>query len=211
MVTYKAVMSATAAFQRVTASLVAKGDGATPVGLASRDRIPTLHATDCNDPALVGLIAAVEPDFLISVNVYQRVDEPLLAAPRIAALNTHFGMLPNYRGMSPVVWALAHGEQEIGITVHRMVIRFDEGQVIAQESLPLEPHESVMSVTFRGADRASQMLSGSVVRLMKDPSAGIAQEGSGSYFSLPTKQTIRQLSARGHKLWRWKDLSQFWK
>ena len=165
--------------------------------------VPVRHVPDCND--VVAEVLDAGPDLLLSVNVYQRMHQPLLDAPRVAALNCHFGMLPQYRGMSPVIWALSRGEDQIGVTVHRMVLDFDEGALIRQEPVDVEPGESVFHLTRRACRVASTLLLQACLAVVADPAAGRRQEGEGSYFSLPTRDCIRQLYDREHRLWQWSD------
>lgn len=179
---------------------------ATPSGLARRAGVPLHHVRDCNDDALVERLRRLNIEILLSVNVYQRMREPLLSTPEIGALNTHFGLLPQYRGMSPIVWAMARGEGTIGLTVHRMVLAFDEGKIVRQTVLPLEPGESVLRATVRGCQVARGLLAESVHELAADPEVGVAQSGDGSYFSLPTREAVRAVRQHGRALARTSDL-----
>ncbi|ETW98441.1 MAG: hypothetical protein ETSY1_18825 [Candidatus Entotheonella factor] len=82
----------------------------------------------------------LEPDFIFSVQ-YRRLLRPdVLAIPRRGCINLHFGLLPRYGGCYPVAWAILNGESQAGVTLHYMTERFDEGDVIAQCSVPVGPH-----------------------------------------------------------------------
>lgn len=206
---YKAVTSLPVLAHRQLIRLGAPGIVRTPRALAHRRRIPVVLAEDCNDDRVVKIISSSECDLLLSVNVYQRMHEPLLRTPRLSALNTHFGQLPHYRGMSPVLWAMSNGDGSIGLTVHKMVIAFDEGLVVRQGNLRLRDDESVLSATIRGCERARGLLLESVLHIAEDPGFGLQQIGEGSYFSLPTRAAIAQLRRRGRGLWRLRDLTLF--
>ena len=39
-------------------------------------------------------------------------------------------MLPKYRGIYPVFWAMINGEKEIGITIHFINEKIDDGDII---------------------------------------------------------------------------------
>ena len=47
-------------------------------------------------------------------------------------INTHPSLLPKYRGMHSLVWAMLNFEKEIGFTVHLMNEHIDDGDIIAQ-------------------------------------------------------------------------------
>ncbi|MCB9411287.1 MAG: hypothetical protein H6525_00315 [Actinobacteria bacterium] len=179
-----------------------------PAQLAASRGVRVIHSQDCNDPAIVQLLESLNIDVVLSVNVYQRMGEALLAAPSVCALNTHFGLLPHYKGMSPVIWAMSNNESRVGITIHEMVLAFDEGRIVAQEVVEIGERESVFSVTLRGCVLASRLLLDSLRALDDGTSAPQAQESGGSYFSLPTKGAIKKLYRVGRKLWRISDFQE---
>lgn len=60
--------------------------------------------------------------------------------------NIHFGPLPAYKGPSPVFWQLKHGTETLGISIHKLTAKFDEGAVVWRKSYPNQAyfcHESV--------------------------------------------------------------------
>ncbi len=85
-------------------------------------------------------LKALQPDFIFSVQ-YRRLLRPkVLSIPRQGCVNLHFGLLPRYGGCYPVAWAILNGESAAGATLHYMTDRFDEGDVIAQTSVPVRPY-----------------------------------------------------------------------
>jgi folate-dependent phosphoribosylglycinamide formyltransferase PurN len=178
----------------------------TPSNVAKRYGIKLHYSKDCNNEPTLASLRSENIDVLLSINVYQRMLEPLLSIPKIAAINGHFGLLPKYRGMAPYIWAMANGEKEIGLSVHHMVLQFDEGRIIRQERMPLKSGDSAMGVYLRGCLMARKMILEAIADVERNPEAGFEQTGEGSYFSMPTRQCIRELKRRGYKLWKIKDL-----
>ncbi len=178
----------------------------TPSNIARRYGIKLYNSTDCNDELTISYLIKENPDVLLSINVYQRMRGSLLSIPKITSINTHFGLLPKYRGMAPYIWAMANGEKEIGLSVHHMVLQFDEGKIICQERMPLEPDDSALGVYLRGCLLARKMIVDAISKVEQYPGAGFEQKGEASYFSMPSRQCIYDLRRRGYKLWRIKDL-----
>jgi folate-dependent phosphoribosylglycinamide formyltransferase PurN len=178
----------------------------TPSNIANLYGIDLHHSEDCNDERTLTYLRSKEIDILLSINVYQRMLEPILSLPKIAAVNNHFGLLPKYRGMAPYMWAMANGEEEIGLSIHHMVIEFDKGKLIHQEKMSLRPKDSAMGVYIRACMIARKSITKVVAELEENPKVGFEQTGEGSYFSVPTRQCIRELRRRGYYLWRIKDL-----
>lgn len=55
-------------------------------------------------------------------------------------LNVHASLLPRWRGASPIVYALANGDKETGVTI--MTIKpkkFDVGEILHQEKIAIPP------------------------------------------------------------------------
>lgn len=51
--------------------------------------------------------------------------------------NIHFSLLPKYKGMFPTVLPILDGEQESGVTLHRIDAGIDTGDIIDQFSFPI--------------------------------------------------------------------------
>jgi methionyl-tRNA formyltransferase len=83
------------------------------------------------------LLASVEPDLVVCTGFPWKIPPEALAVPRLGWLNGHPSLLPRHRGPLPVAWAIREGDDEIGITFHRMDAELDTGPMLAQRSYPL--------------------------------------------------------------------------
>jgi folate-dependent phosphoribosylglycinamide formyltransferase PurN len=178
----------------------------TPSNLAKKYNVDIFRSNDCNDNDTFEYLKQKNIDIIISINVYQRIKEHILNLPKISAVNNHFGLLPKYKGMSPYIWAMANGEKEIGLSVHHMVLEFDEGKVIKQEKLSIQKNDTAMGIYLRGCEIAKTMIFDAIIELEKKPDYGFDQKGEGSYFSMPTRECIEKFYNSGYKLWSFRDL-----
>ena len=88
------------------------------------------------------LLASVRPDLVVCMGFPWRVPPDALAVPRLGWLNGHPSLLPLHRGPLPVAWAIRSGDEEVGITFHRMDAELDTGPILSQRRFPLgEPEE----------------------------------------------------------------------
>ena len=62
----------------------------------------------------------------------------VLDAPRFGCLNIHASLLPRWRGASPIQAAILAGDAETGVSVQRMVLALDEGDVLLARSTPID-------------------------------------------------------------------------
>jgi methionyl-tRNA formyltransferase len=60
--------------------------------------------------------------------------------------NIHFGPLPNFRGPVPVFWQLRQGVENVGLAIHQLSEKFDDGPVIWEKSTRNLPHYSYQQV-----------------------------------------------------------------
>lgn len=59
--------------------------------------------------------------------------EEILAIPKIATINLHASLLPEYRGANPIQRAIYDGKEETGITTMLTVLALDAGDICIQE------------------------------------------------------------------------------
>ncbi len=126
--------------------------------LAASHDIPVYAPDDINHPLWVEKIRAMEPDFLFSFYYRDLIRRPLLEIPRKGCLNLHGSLLPKYRGRAPVNWALVNGERESGVTLHYMTPRADDGDIVCQRGVAIEPADTAWSLNNKLVDAAGSML-----------------------------------------------------
>lgn len=79
-------------------------------------------------------------------------------------INTHWSMLPKYRGVHGTAWAVINGDEEIGCSIHWMTEHFDEGDVLAQVSARMEPSMVITDLHKALADRQAE----AVIKLLEE-------------------------------------------
>src|SRR5204863_139741 len=83
------------------------------------------------------LLASAQPDLVVCMGFPWKIPADALAVPRLGWLNGHPSLLPRHRGPLPVAWAIREGDDEVGITFHRMDAELDTGPILSQRSFPL--------------------------------------------------------------------------
>ena len=108
-------------------------------------KIPYLEFDKLDEKA-VAEIKDFEPDFLIVEDYGLIMPQSLLDIPKIAPINIHHSLLPKYRGASPAPFVILKGEKESGVTVMKMVLEVDAGDILAQEKYTLAENETTDSL-----------------------------------------------------------------
>jgi methionyl-tRNA formyltransferase len=151
--------------------------------LATLHGIPTITPDNPNMPEVVAQIRALEPDLFFSFYYREMLKSELLEIPKRGALNMHGSLLPKFRGRVPVNWAIIHGETETGATLHYMTEKPDNGDIVAQQAVPILPNDTALQVFQKVVVAAEIALNDVLPALLAGKAPRIKQDLSkGGYF-----------------------------
>ena len=148
--------------------------------VATRNGITVITPDNVNADAVIAQVSQCEPDFIFSFYYRQMLCKALLDIPARGAFNVHGSLLPKYRGRVPVNWAIIHGEKECGVSLHRMEIKPDAGNLLAQAAVSILRNDTAYDV-FQKLKCAAEtllmevvpeMLAGSVIEMPLDLEKG---------------------------------------
>ena len=60
--------------------------------------------------------------------------------------NIHFGPLPGFRGPVPVFWQLKNGMENVGLAIHKLSSKFDDGSLVWTKDIPNQSHYNYQTV-----------------------------------------------------------------
>lgn len=110
--------------------------------LAQSRGIPVLQPETTRDPEFVARLRAFEPDVLLVASYGEILRRDVLDLAPHGALNVHASLLPRHRGASPIQAAILAGDSETGVSIQRMVLALDEGDVLLSAKTTIEPSET---------------------------------------------------------------------
>ncbi len=99
--------------------------------------------------AVVEVLAAHPIDVVVMAGFGTVLDQPIHTAFPGRILNTHPALLPAFPGWHAVEAALAAGVAETGTTVHLATLAMDAGPILAQQSVPVLPDDTVATLHER--------------------------------------------------------------
>src|SRR5207247_6526716 len=111
------------------------------------------------------LFASHNADIAVVVAYGRILPSEYLRAPRRAAINVHFSLLPKYRGAAPVNWAIINGESETGVTTIQIVEELDAGPILLQRSTQIRESETAPELMSRLAEMGAELLSETLAQL----------------------------------------------
>jgi len=148
--------------------------------LCAKHNIPSFVPNSIDHPLWQKHIADIEPDFIFSFYYRELIPAKTLALARKGAFNLHGSLLPQYRGRSPLNWAILNGERSTGVTLHHMVERADAGDIVGQIAVTIDDTDYAHDVHRKQLRATEQLLpeflpqidSGTAPRLPQDISKG---------------------------------------
>jgi len=160
--------------------------------------IPVRRVRDVNAEQFANWLLGRELDLIIC-QVPDILKPPVLTASRLGCLNKHASLLPRYRGLHPVFWALLEGEREVGVTFYLMRDEIDRGPIILQHRLEITPNETLYEVYRRVFDIAGLMLPEAVRRVESGSRFAETRLDTGTYYSHPTRADARRFRKMGRR------------
>lgn len=94
------------------------------------------------------LLRSSRPDLALCWGFPWRIPQAALDVPRLGSINCHPAMLPRHRGPIPLAWAFREGDEQFGVTWHRMDAQLDTGAILAQA--PVEMRDDDFSIEVVG-------------------------------------------------------------
>src|SRR4051794_2472872 len=104
--------------------------------------VRVLTPSDVNDEVTISEIRRRASDLLLSVYYTQLFTTDLMEAVDGRRLNFHPSLLPRHRGTAPLIWAIAEGDEQTGVTVHELTRGVDTGPILWQRPLRIHPDDT---------------------------------------------------------------------
>ena len=149
--------------------------------------LPVYAPEDVNHPLWVDRIRELQPDIIFSFYYRNMISDDVLSLAPKGGFNLHGSLLPRYRGRAPVNWALLKGENETGVTLHKMVSRPDAGDIVAQRAVPISADDIALTLHAKVRDAAQVLLADVLPNMMQGQITLTPQdESQASYFGRRT-------------------------
>lgn len=75
------------------------------------------------------------------------IPEQVIAAFTKGIVNSHFSLLPQWRGADPITFSLLSGQKQTGVSLMLIDAGLDTGEIIAQATYDIDADENILSLT----------------------------------------------------------------
>ena len=139
---------------------------------------------------------------------FNRLPAAIWQSPRWGSFNIHNSLLPHYRGVHPLTWAMIHQAPQFGVTLHGINQCIDQGPIIMQQAIAndgIQPFWEVQKILDRhGAVLALHLLN-KIRQSKKDFIKGYSQPQINGFYARQRKSEDSRIQ------WNWSEttLEQF--
>ena len=114
---------------------------------AEKFGIPHCYIKHKDEEQIIQLMQAWRVDLIVLAGYMKVVSPDFIKAFPNRIINLHPSLLPKYKGLHAVEQALEAGDKVTGCTVHYVNEELDSGEVILQSEVPIEPDDTVETLT----------------------------------------------------------------
>ncbi|MGA9770555.1 MAG: formyltransferase family protein [Blastocatellia bacterium] len=172
--------------------------------IAEAHNIPIYFVANYHSDDSLALMRAADADLgvILGTNILK---ESVFKIPRLGSINVHQGLAPYYRGCPAVFWELFNGEREVGLTVHFVESKVDTGDIVLQQTVPLEYDYAFGSDFDAFITKYREGLIGRCAQLVADSVRAIAEGAAsprpqdtslGKRYRLPVKKEKDEMRRR---------------
>lgn len=134
------------------------------------------------DSSFLAEVREMKPDLLAVIAYGKIFRKEFLDIFPMGGINLHPSRLPLYRGPSPISEAIRSGDGTTAVSVQKVALKMDSGDILLQPEVELEGTETTGSLTEKVAELGAPLMVQAVKMLETDRSAGIAQDESRATF-----------------------------
>lgn len=167
--------------------------------LAESHQIPVFQPKSLRPAENQSLVSALEADVMVVVAYGLILPKAVLEMPRLGCINVHGSLLPRWRGAAPIQRSLWAGDSETGVTIMKMDVGLDTGDMLFKLSCPILAEDT--SATLY--DKLAQLGPDGMLKTLEQLANGVARpevqdEALANYAEKLSKEEARldwQLSA----------------
>ncbi len=161
---------------------------------AARHHLKILQPEKLRDPDFLAELRSLQADLQIVV-AFRMLPEVVWNMPPLGTVNLHGSLLPQYRGAAPINWAVINGEKETGVTTFKLKHEIDTGDILMQESFPIDENDTAGEVHDKMKEIGARLLVETVKgladgSLIERPQSSIVNRGSEAA-EFPTPDSLK--------------------
>ncbi len=148
-----------------------------PVKRVAMERdLPVFQPVSLKNPEAQDTLKQLKPDLMVVAAYGLILPAPVLDIPTLGCVNVHGSLLPRWRGAAPVQRAILAGDSETGITIMKMDVGLDTGDMLHKTATRIEAQETAGELTDRLAHIGAKSLIDQLYLLVEGTSSQTRQD-----------------------------------
>ncbi|MBQ8475821.1 methionyl-tRNA formyltransferase, partial [bacterium] len=157
--------------------------------MAQKHNIPVFEPDKISkEPDIINALKNLNPDFFVTFAFGQILSQEVIDIPRIATINLHASLLPEYRGANPIAQSIIDGKTKTGITTMKTVLALDAGDICLQEGIEITPEMNVVDLMELIAKLSPSLLDKTLKGLYQGTLETICQDENCATFTKKLKK-----------------------
>lgn len=137
-----------------------------------------------NISQLINKLTQIKPDIIYVWSYPMILPKEIINIPKFGCINAHMGLLPEYRGVNGVRWALLNNEAKTGVTIHFMDEGVDTGDIISKVEFPIKAEDDILSLMQKSRSAGLYLLDKCFGKIISGNAPRIPQdEKKARYYS----------------------------
>ncbi len=147
-------------------------------------KLHQIKAKSANSEEFKQELLQLDVDVLLVGTWGEKIKKEIFDIPKIASINIHPALLPQYRGPNPYSRAIMFGEKKTGITFHLINENFDSGAILLQKEFDIYKTDNSLTLKKRLCKQVAPLSAELMRKLNSEIIPTIKQdETQASYYS----------------------------
>lgn len=172
--------------------------------LCKKSGIPFAETAAINSDQTRQLFRQSEADLGLSLgNGF--IAESVFSIPKFGMVNIHCERLPEYQNAQSIIWPVYNNEVSTGLTVHQVDKKIDTGNILHQETYPIEFHVSLEQTVRHNVKRTYEKVPGAMRHVCENYvslQATAEPQGHGSSYTTPSIWQFMRMARNNHQLYK---------
>uniref|UniRef100_A0A0G4H9Q9 Methionyl-tRNA formyltransferase, mitochondrial n=1 Tax=Chromera velia CCMP2878 TaxID=1169474 RepID=A0A0G4H9Q9_9ALVE len=125
---------------------------------AMQNGLEVLTPLKPNEADFLEKIKALQPDLCVTAAYGGFLPQKFLDIPKYGTMNIHPSLLPKWRGAAPLQRSLEAGDEKLGVSVVRTVLKMDAGPLLRQETWENDQTTKGPDLLMNMFERGTEML-----------------------------------------------------
>lgn len=135
---------------------------------AAEEKKVKLYKPEKLDKKLIEELKNYNADLFITFSFGVILKEEFFGITKNGGINIHPSLLPKLRGPSPIKTAILNGNKKSGITIQKINLKVDSGDILYQEEFDIKPDDNAISIEEKVSDISSDIINPFLQKYLKD-------------------------------------------